>query len=216
MQLVTLIAVAWGPAIVNSTALRLGFDDRPILGSPRGIVGAWLFTGIATLTVIALTFAYVKPSRLGLFLPRDDRRKGWRTWVKMLVWGIGVSALTYGLRRWQLSIGVPANGLLNDYPMVADLAWSLRAGVFEEIPMAAMVCLMLRLRWGTGNILLVMMVLRVWFHLFQGPAAVLPVCVFAAGFAYLFIVYKRVGPLIAAHTIYDMSLWTVYALGGTA
>lgn len=215
-RIAVLILVAWGPAITNSIATYFGYNHGPMLGSPRGIVGAYFLLAFETLAVCALALTWVKPKRMGLFLPRNERPP-MRSWVAVFSLATGLLVVLLMLRMVMIDLGLPGNVYESDLPpgvsqMWWDLPWVLRSGFYEEIPMAAMVVLMLRAKWKPSTIMYLIGTLRMLFHIYQGAYSVIPVTLFGIGFAALFIRYRRVGPLIAAHIFYDATMTVLDAV----
>lgn len=209
IQIVVLILVAWGPPIVDSISFYFGYTNGPITGSPRGIVGSCILLAFETLTVCALAFAWVKPKKMGLFLPRADRPR-MRSWWKVFALATVIIFASMYLRYALADLGVPFNrvGSGGDGNPWWELPSAIRAGIYEEIPMAAMVVLMLRAKWKPINIVYLIGTLRMLFHFYQGGTSVVPTLLWGMGWTYLFIEYRRVGPIIAAHLVYDIYVVT--------
>ncbi|KAA8887212.1 CPBP family intramembrane metalloprotease [Nocardia colli] len=90
------------------------------------------------------------------------------------------------------------------------VAWSARAGLVEETMLLALpMAIMLRLRWSWPAQLAVLMALRLPFHLYYGPAALLMVAVWCALLRYAYLRVQLIWPFIAAHVLYDLNVAVV-------
>ncbi|WP_433662130.1 CPBP family glutamic-type intramembrane protease [Nocardia sp. CA-128927] len=90
------------------------------------------------------------------------------------------------------------------------VTWSARAGLVEEtILLALPMAIMLRLRWAWPAQLAVLMALRLPFHLYYGPAAILMVLVWCALLRYAYLRVQLIWPFIAAHVLYDLNVAVV-------
>lgn len=90
------------------------------------------------------------------------------------------------------------------------VVWSARAGLVEETVLLALpMAIMLRLRWSWPAQLAVLMTLRLPFHLYYGPGALLMILVWCTLLRYAYIRVQLIWPFIAAHVLYDLNVAVV-------
>lgn len=147
--------------------------------------------------------------RIGLTFSRFGRDVG--TAVLLLA-SIGIPGLVlYALSRLMgLTLQVQASEL--------DAAWwtipllllsAVRAGLLEEIILNGY----LFERLGTGwRVLVAVALLRGLYHLYQGPAMALGNVVMGLLFGWVYLKWRRVMPLVIAHTLLDVFAFVGYPL----
>ena len=85
--------------------------------------------------------------------------------------------------------------------------------VLEEVIVVGYLVTRLRgLQWRVGYIVLASAVLRGSYHLYQGFGAFVGNAVMGVIFALFFLRYKRVLPLVIAHTLLDIVAFVGYTL----
>jgi membrane protease YdiL (CAAX protease family) len=85
--------------------------------------------------------------------------------------------------------------------MVAIL--SLANPVFEEVLVLAYVVQGLRKRFGLVTAMNVSLAIRLTYHLYQGPLAVIPIAFFGLVVTLVYVRMGRLWPAIVAHAILD-------------
>lgn len=226
-------AVAWGDDITNSLSYYLGYTT-PVLGvSEGGIAGSWIKHGLEVLAAVIVALAFVSPGELGLGAIRNrvstrrvirprridspwldkpggelinssdtpGHRVGMLAFLGMIVGSYVVIALdTVGLPS------NPGNARPDTWPdLMEDVIYAVGAGLHEEIPAAAMLILLLRARWSPWMAIGAVMVLRVGFHAYLGWSWLLGGMIFTSVMALLFLRYRRVAPLVVAHSLFNLA-----------
>ncbi len=151
--------------------------------------------------------------RIGLDLSRPGRDVGVAV---LLLAAIGIPGLAlYALSRLAgLTLEVQAAEL--------DAAWwtipllllsAVRAGLLEEVILNGYLGERLgALGWGTWRILVAVAILRGAYHLYQGPAMALGNVVMGLVFGWVYLRWRRVMPLVLAHTLLDAFAFVGYPL----
>ncbi len=182
--------------------------------------------------LLGITFGLM-PVALALFLltPRfrqsfnvlglDRTRPG-----RDLAFGAGLAALIgipgfalYAIGRvLGLSAEVVASALSAHWWTIPILILAaLKNAILEEVIIVGyLVTRLEQLRWGPVAIIATSSLIRGSYHLYQGPAMALGNVVMGIVFSLWFLRTRRVGPLIAAHTILDVVAFVGYALIPTA
>jgi membrane protease YdiL (CAAX protease family) len=218
-SLVSLIAKLTAAKPLNEQAVAL----NPSL-SPR----PWLDLTYQLLSI----FFSVVPAFLALHLLNRDPGEGrgllgmdrWR-WKPDLGGGVALAAL----------IGLPGIGLfllakamnLNANVLPANLPsqwWAIPVlvlaavenAVLEEVVVVGYLVTRLReLQWSLPAVVGTSAILRGSYHLYQGFGAFAGNALMGLVFAWVFLRWKRVFPLISAHTILDVVAFVGYALLAT-
>ena len=147
--------------------------------------------------------------RIGLTFSRIGRDAG--TAVLLLA-SIGIPGLAlYALSRLMgLTLQVQASEL--------DAAWwtipllilsAVRAGLLEEVILNGYLFERLGSRW---RVLIAVAALRGLYHLYQGPAMALGNMVMGLVFGWVYLRWRRVMPLVIAHTLLDVIAFVGYPL----
>lgn len=128
--------------------------------------------------------------------------------------GIPGLALYVGGRLLGLSAEVVASALNTHWWTVPILILAaLKNAVLEEVIVVGYLITRLeQLRWGPVAIIATSSLLRGSYHLYQGPAMAVGNVVMGIVFSLWFLKKRRVGPLIAAHTILDVVAFVGYTL----
>jgi uncharacterized protein len=94
--------------------------------------------------------------------------------------------------------------------------FSLLNGFYEEVLVVGYVYLALAARQGFGFALFVSLTIRLLYHLYQGPIALVSVIPMGGLFFYIYARYRRLWPLVLAHSLLDfIGLWDEVCLGAS-
>ena len=139
-----------------------------------------------------------------------------------LTWGLGAAALIgipglafyFAARAWGINTNVsPANLAANWWtvPVLAGLA--VMNGVLEEVVMLGFLFTRwLQKGWAVWVVVAASALIRGAYHLYQGFGGVLGNVVMGLVFGWLYLRWRRVGPLVVAHVILDLVSFIGYAL----
>jgi membrane protease YdiL (CAAX protease family) len=144
-------------------------------------------------------------------------RPWWDLGVGVLIAiGIGVPGLGLylGARALGLNTAVQASGLADNWWTVPVLVISaFQNAILEEVIMIGFLFTRLRqLAWAPWVVLTVSAVIRGTYHLYQGFGGFLGNLVMGAIFGLIYLRWKRVAPLVVAHTLLDVAAFIGYAL----
>ncbi len=139
-----------------------------------------------------------------------------------LTWGLGAAALIgipglafyFAARAWGINTNVsPANLAANWWtvPVLAGLA--VMNGVLEEVVMLGFLFTRwLQKGWAVWVVVAASALIRGAYHLYQGFGGFLGNVVMGLVFGWLYLRWRRVGPLVVAHVILDLVSFIGYAL----
>jgi len=186
------VGLAFGLAILGSLSAASSWTNQPIVFNDTelaGTVGFELIVG----TVIFLLL----------------RHRGW-TWshfeVRATTGSTIVGVLIAGI---VLALWLLLEALLGKVPSEVDVTmpWiaitSIINPAFEEMLVLGYVVQAMRKRFGLATGINVSIAIRVLYHLYQGPMAVLPIAVMGAIVAVSYVRLGRLWPAIVAHAILD-------------
>jgi membrane protease YdiL (CAAX protease family) len=204
-------ALAAQTATLNPTQ-----SPRPWLDVTYQLLGI----GFALVPVVLALFLMARPDGLRPVLARIglDGSRPWRD----LAAGAGLAAVIgipgLGLylagRALGLSVQIAASGLTDHWWTVPVLvASALQNALLEELVVVAYLLDRLRrLGWAVPAAVAASAVLRGAYHLYQGPAMALGNVVMGVVFALAYLRWRRVMPLVVAHTLLDVVAFVGYAL----
>ncbi|MGO1839921.1 MAG: CPBP family intramembrane glutamic endopeptidase [Candidatus Microbacterium stercoravium] len=147
--------------------------------------------------------------RIGLTFSRIGRDAG--TAVLLLA-SIGIPGLAlYALSRLMgLTLQVQASELGAAWWTIPLLVLSaVRAGLLEEVILNGYLFERLGSRW---RVLIAVAALRGLYHLYQGPAMAIGNMVMGLVFGWVYLKWRRVMPLVIAHTLLDVIAFVGYPL----
>lgn len=151
--------------------------------------------------------------RLGMNL----RRPGWDIGTGLLlaaVIGIPGLALYLVANHLGLNLTVKANSLTDAWwrlPVTVLIA--VQNGFLEEVLVVGYLTTRLQqLRWPTWGILAASAVLRGSYHFYQGFGGFLGNAVMGLVFAWFFLKFRRIWPLVLAHSLIDTVVFVAYPL----
>lgn len=88
------------------------------------------------------------------------------------------------------------------------IVFSVVNGCFEELFVVGYVYLTLAARYSMGVAMFISLSIRLLYHLYQGPIAIVTIIPMGLLFFYLYARYRRLWPLMFAHGLLDMyGLW---------
>ena len=147
----------------------------------------------------------------------DGRRPGFDLGVGTLVaLGIGVPGLGLylGARELGINTQVQASGLADNWWTVPVLVLSaLQNSLLEEVVIIGYLFTRLRqLDWGWVMIIGLSALVRGAYHLYQGFGGFAGNLIMGVIFGLCYLRWRRVGPLVVAHTMLDITAFVGYAL----
>lgn len=177
---------------------------------------------------LAATVFPVVPALLAIYLLGLTHRRPWQSigcdttrWGSDLAGGLGLAALIgvpgLGLyllaRQMGLNTEVSASAVgLGAWPVLLLVARALMNGVLEEVIVVGYLTDRLaRLRWSVAAIILASAMLRGTYHLYQGWGGFVGNVVMGVVFMLVYLRWRRVMPLVIAHTAIDVVAFVGYA-----
>lgn len=195
---------AWCAAGLTIAGLLL----LPLLGQAAHTAATILLTGAGAWLCAQVAADAGAPLWRGR-LPREIVRRGDKDAVAACAVVLAGHTTASLLEDWAARLGPAVGGLAEQadatglHNPVMFAAQALAAGVREEIPLLALpAALMAAARRPAWQILLVVCVLRVAPHAYLGTAA-LTAAVFAAAAWWMYRATRRIGPIIAGHTLFN-------------
>jgi membrane protease YdiL (CAAX protease family) len=209
-----LVVVSWAFGLpIFASIMSLGTDGES--GSPTG--GALVFNNLALLNI--LVFELIQSAFLIWFL----RVRGWTlekfglsiTWrgtgIGWLLL-VGTYVLTIGaqaLAQWIMPLEMQVAG--QQYP-TADARVSMQLvfltstvnGIFEELFVAGYIITALRDTRGLWTAVNVSTVVRLLYHLYQGPIGVITIVPMGLLYGFVYGRTRQLWPLILAHVLIDI------------
>ena len=188
--------------------------DRPWLDLTFQLVGI----GFGLVPVfLALYLLSLTNRPAGQAIGLDGRRPGFDLGVGALVaLGIGVPGLGlyFAARELGLNTQVQASGLADNWWTVPVLILSaLQNSLLEEVVMIGYLFTRLgQLGWRWPMIIAVSALVRAAYHLYQGFGGFVGNLIMGILFGLVYLRWKRVGPLVVAHTLLDIAAFVGYAL----
>lgn len=174
--------------------------------------------GFALVPVVLALYLLSGPGRSALRRVGLDRSRPWRD----LGIGLGLAAVVgipglgvyVGARVLGLSVAIQTSGLDPHWWAVPVLILAaLKNALFEEvIAVAYLVERLEQLRWGVPLIIVASALLRGAYHLYQGPGMAAGNVVMGLLFAWYYVRFRRVAPLVVAHTALDVVAFVGYTL----
>jgi membrane protease YdiL (CAAX protease family) len=198
----------------TSTLNPSATPDRPWLDLTYQLVGI----GFGLMPVfLALYLLSLQHRPVGAAIGLDLRRPGFDLGFGALVaLGIGVPglALYLGARELGWNTTVQASALADNWWTVPVLVLSaLQNSLLEEVVMIGYLFTRLgELGWRWPAIVLVSAGVRASYHLYQGFGGFVGNLIMGVIFGLIYLRWKRVGPLVVAHTLLDVAAFVGYAL----
>lgn len=147
----------------------------------------------------------------------DLRRPGFDAWFGLVIAaciGIPGLGLYLGARALGLNTDVQASGLTDTWWTIPVLIISAaQNAVLEEVIMIGFLYTRLRqLDWPIIGVIAFSAVIRGSYHLYQGFGGFAGNLIMGVVFGLIYLRWKRVGPLVIAHTLLDVAAFVGYAL----
>jgi membrane protease YdiL (CAAX protease family) len=198
----------------TSTLNPSATPDRPWLDLTYQLVGIG-FGVVPVLLALYLLSLHHRP--VGAAIGLDLRRPGFDLGFGALIaLGIGVPGLGLylGARELGWNTTVQASALADNWWTVPVLVLSaLQNSLLEEVVMIGYLFTRLgELGWRWPVILLVSAGVRGAYHLYQGFGGFVGNLIMGVVFGLIYLRWKRVGPLVVAHTLLDVAAFVGYAL----
>jgi membrane protease YdiL (CAAX protease family) len=188
--------------------------DRPWLDLIYQLVGI-IFALMPVLLVLYLLNLTDPPAgrTIGFDLTRPRFDLGFGALIALAIGipGLGLYALA---RMIGINTNVQASGLTDQWWTVPILILSaVENALLEEIVMIGFLFTRLRqLDWNVIAIIAFSAVIRGSYHLYQGIGGFIGNLIMGVIFGVIYLRWKRVGPLIVAHTLLDITAFVGYAL----
>ena len=143
--------------------------------------------------------------------PRFDLGFGVVIAVAIGVPGLGLYALA---RIFGINTEVQASGLTDTWWTIPVLILSAaQNALLEEVVVIGYLFIRLRqLAWSPVAIVALSAVIRGSYHLYQGIGGLIGNLIMGVIFGLIYLRWKRVGPLVVAHTLLDITAFVGYAL----
>jgi membrane protease YdiL (CAAX protease family) len=188
--------------------------DRPWLDLTYQLVGIafGLMPVLLALYLLNLTNAPAgRTIGFDLQRPRFDLGFGVLIAVAIGVPGLGLYALA---RTLGINTEVQASGLTDNWWTIPVLILSaVQNALLEEIVVVGYLFTRLRqLAWHPLAIIALSAIIRGSYHLYQGIGGFIGNLIMGVIFGLIYLRWKRVGPLIVAHTLLDITAFVGYAL----
>ncbi|MGH3339022.1 MAG: CPBP family intramembrane glutamic endopeptidase [Propionibacteriaceae bacterium] len=188
--------------------------DRPWLDLTYQLVGIafGLMPVLLALYLLNLTNATAgRTIGFDLQRPRFDLGFGALIAVAIGVPGLGLYALA---RILGINTEVQASGLTENWWTIPVLILSaVQNALLEEIVVVGYLFTRLRqLAWNAVAIIALSAIIRGSYHLYQGIGGFIGNLIMGVIFGLIYLRWKRVGPLIVAHTLLDITAFVGYAL----
>jgi membrane protease YdiL (CAAX protease family) len=188
------IALAFGLSIAGSLAAALTYSYKPIE-----------FDDAAILSVVV----YEIPAAVVIAFILRWRRWKWSDFAIHYSRGatiLGVILALAVLGIWlvlELATGKGPNIPTAD--LLPVLIVSIINPVYEEVLVLGYVVQALRKRFGVTMAMNVSLAIRLTYHLYQGPGAVIPIAIFGLAMTLVYVRLGRLWPAIVAHGILDFA-----------
>jgi membrane protease YdiL (CAAX protease family) len=232
-SVVSLIAkLTQGPLSSQTTALNVSRSPRPYLDLTYQLLDIFFALVVVGLAyhllgrdpgrprlVLGLGSADLRARRGSL---RDLLGPAGRRWLGDLGGGAALAAVIgipgLGLYLAAKGLGINTSVAAANLP---DVWWAVpvlilsavQNAVLEEIIVVGYLVTRLRqLRWSVPAVVAASAVLRGSYHLYQGFGGFIGNAVMGVVFALVFLKWRRIGPLIVAHTLLDVVAFVGYQL----
>jgi membrane protease YdiL (CAAX protease family) len=204
------VPLARQTATLNASAT----PDRPWLDLAYQLAGI-AFGLVPVLLALYLLSRTDPPAgrRIGFDLTKPGFDLGFGA---LIAAGIGVPGLGLylGARALGMNTDVHASGLADNWWTIPVLiAAAAQNAVLEEVIMIGFLFTRLGQRgWRLPLIIAVSALVRGTYHLYQGFGGFVGNALMGAVFGLIYLRWKRVGPLVVAHTLLDVAAFVGYAL----
>jgi membrane protease YdiL (CAAX protease family) len=201
LEVAAVTCICFGLFIFSSLyAVAAGASDvsLPLLDRDLG----WLMAKEAMLTALALAFLRWRHFDIGSLYPAPTLQQSF--------FGLGLFVLS-GLMGW-LATTVPLPSLAgwpsmtfstSELSFVAIVLFAIANGAFEEVFLLGFLVRGLR-TFGLSVAVSVSLLVRVLYHLYQGPEGALWVAGFGLTLSLAYVAMRRVWPAVLAHALWDI------------
>ena len=188
--------------------------DRPWLDLTYQLVNI----GFALVPVLLMFYLLDRTNRpAGKTIGFDLRRPGFDAWFGVVIAacvGIPGLGIYLGARALGLNTEVQASALAGAWWTIPVLILSAaQNAILEETIMIGFLYTRLRqLNWPIVGVITFSAVIRGSYHLYQGFGGFAGNLIMGVVFGLIYLRWKRVGPLVVAHTLLDVTAFVGYAL----
>lgn len=186
--------------------------DRPWLDLAYQLAGI-VFPLVPALFALYLLRLTGDRGRIGFDLARPRFDLGVGT---ALAAAIGIPGLGFYLLARHLGLNTivaPANLAQNWWTVPVLIALAAMNGVLEEVIIIGFLFTRLeQLRWAPWAIVVTSALIRGSYHLYQGFGGMAGNIIMGLVFGWVYLRWRRVGPLVVAHTLLDIVSFVGYAL----
>lgn len=191
--------------------------DRPWLDLSYQIA-ALVFPLVAVALALYLMSVFQRPADGPARAIGWDLRRPWFDWGwgAAILAGIGIPGIGFYLAARAIGINTtvqPANLAENWWTIPVLVGAAAMNGILEEVLMVGY----LFTRWAQRGgrmwaIVVISAVVRGSYHLYQGFGGFIGNLVMGLAFGWLYLKFKRVGPLVVAHFLLDLFAFVGYSL----
>jgi membrane protease YdiL (CAAX protease family) len=192
------IALAFGLSILASVAGALSYKGEPIEFNDLAVVSVLVFE----LIVGPIVFLVL-------------RARGWK-WSDFAVHASqGSTILGVMLAASVLAAWYAFEAIFGKVPVILSASWtgvlavSIVNPFFEELLVLAYVVQAMRKRFGLATAFNASLAIRLAYHLYQGPLAVIPIAFFGLVMTLVYVKMGRLWPVIVAHGLLDFAGLTI-------
>lgn len=186
--------------------------DRPWLDLAYQLAGI-VFPVVPALLAVYLLHVSGHRRSIGFDLRRPGFDIGRGT---LLFLAIGIPGLALYYVAWLAGFNTniaPANLTAQWWTVPVLIGLAAMNGVLEEVVMLGFFFTRAAaLNWKPAVIVLSSALIRATYHLYQGFGSFVGNLVMGLAFGWLYLRFKRVGPLVVAHTLLDIAAFVGYAL----
>jgi membrane protease YdiL (CAAX protease family) len=204
------VPLAQQTATLNASAT----PDRPWLDLAYQLIGI-AFGLVPVLLALYLLSQTDPPAgpRIGFDLTRPGFDLGFGALIAACIGGPGLG-LYLGARALGMNTDVRASGLADNWWTVPVLiSAAAQNALLEEVIMIGFLFTRLGQRgWRLPLIIAVSALVRGTYHLYQGFGGFIGNAIMGAVFGLIYLRWRRVGPLVVAHTLLDVASFVGYAL----
>lgn len=186
--------------------------DRPWLDLAYQVAGI-VFPVVPALLAVYLLHVSGHRRSIGFDLRRPgfDLGRG-----ALLFLAIGIPGLALYYVAWLAGFNTniaPANLAAQWWTVPVLIGLAAMNGVLEEVVMLGFFFTRAAaLKWRPAVIVVSSALIRATYHLYQGFGSFVGNLVMGLAFGWLYLRFKRVGPLVVAHTLLDIAAFVGYAL----
>jgi membrane protease YdiL (CAAX protease family) len=186
------IALAFGLSIAGSISAALSYNNQPVEFTDTALAATIIYE-----LIVGTVVGVVLRSREWQWSDFEIHASRGSTILGALV-AVGVLVLWIVLGS---ALGKVPNDVSVTLPWVAAI--SIVNPLFEELLVLGYVVQALRKRFGLNVAMNVSIAIRVLYHLYQGPTAVIPIAAMGVVVTLVYVRLGRLWPAIVAHALLD-------------